>query len=302
MNTVYHKIFSITPEQQQLLIAEISSNQDLYKPLTVSFGQYAPRSSLREIVSIRSFTSAHDQLKYPFDIPSFAENAQWNERSKKFPHTKEFAEQLCQKLGGLGIGKVMYARIPPGETINWHTDFYPLYSGFARVHIPLISAAGASTFYTEHGDFVMEENSVYIYDTKPAHTTKNNSDQDRTHLIVDVLVEREKYFPPVTFLIEEIKNVCADSADSKLNSAEFKETFANLATLLFYVNVHCDGTATLLWNSRGSRAKFFEHFDLTFGTQEPSNLAEIPWDCSYGFVKNDMGMPGKCYVLRNDFK
>lgn len=37
-------------------------------------------------------------------------------------------------------------------------------------------------------------------------------------------------------------------------------------------------------------------------TQEDSDLTEVSWGYSYEFVKNDTSNPGKCYVLRNDFK
>jgi hypothetical protein len=302
MKTVYHKIFKIDADQNDSLIEEISNNSELYKPLSVSFGQYKPESKGREIVSIRSYTPEHDQLRYPFDLSSFGKNAEWNNKSKKFPYTQQFAINLCKKLEGTGIGKVMYARMPPGETINWHTDFYPLYSSFARVHIPLISKKGGSTFYTEYGDFVMDENYVYIYDTQPAHTTKNNSDADRTHLIIDILLNRDLYFPPVKFLVEKVNNVSVEQANTVLDSAKFKEIISKLATLIFYINVHTDGTATLLWNSVGSRTKFFEYFNLQLSDNANSCLEEISWDKSYDFVRKDNLKSGNCYIMRNDFK
>jgi len=301
---IYHKLFKLTIDEKKELISEISSNENLYSPIKTAFGQYnaTKSSSSREIISLRSLKESHHKLQYPFQISEFTGNSEWDKRAENFPYTEKFANEICKKLGGTDLGKVMYARIQPGGTINWHTDSFPLYSGYARVHIPLISSPGASSFYTEDGNFVMEEGHVCTYDTKVMHTTVNESSDTRTHLIIDVLVDRDRFFAPAEFCIERIENISTDLANEYFQSKYFEDALSKFVTILFYANIHEDNTATILWNSKRSRDKFFEKFNLQLGPNTQSTLENINWKDSYQFVRDDCLKPGTCHIIRNDFK
>jgi hypothetical protein len=302
MTNACHKLYKISDQEHSNLLDEIKANDEYFNPIKKAFGDYTASSTDREILVLRTFNKDHENTKFPFDIQSFSKNAFWLPIHEKFPFTKKISNDICSKLNGIGIGKVMYAKLIPNGTVNWHTDSYPLYSGFARIHIPLLSEYKASSFYTECGDFIMEEKYVYALDTKPYHTIKNNSQEIRIHLIIDVMLDRSIYFDPVLFLLEKVENVSKSTLINCLNSSNFNETFKKLATLLFYFNIHDDNTAILLWNSYGSRMKFFEYCNIDFGENAESVFENIEWEKTYNFVTDDMLKPGYCHTIRKDYK
>ena len=206
---------------------------------------------------------------------------------------------LAKKYSAIEIGKVMYAKIPPGGTINFHTDSFPLYSGFIRAHIPIISEANGSDFYTEYGDFKMYQGGLFFYDTKPMHTTKNNSRAFRTHLIIDLLVEnRTDYFEDPYFYYEKVKT--NDHIRSKLSSDEFQEIQSKLGTLVFVLCHDKKSDETFfLWNSKGSKEYYLEQFKL-YDELDVITSGEVHWKESYSMVRSEI--EGKNpIILRKDY-
>lgn len=287
MNKFYKIICDISEEERELLKYEMMLNEKLFEPIKMSFGHFKPSTTSRKIILLRSFTKEHDEQKFPFK--SFVGSARWENTIEKFPVTKSFCEDLCEQMDGLEIGKVLYAKMPPGGTMNWHTDSYPLYSSFARVHVPIQTKGEGSTFFNENGMFTMKEGFAYAYNTQPCHTALNNSDEDRFHLIVDVL-PKEPEFGDVYF----VKETCSKENTNFFSSEVFQDKKKRLGTLLLYANTKQDG-CTLLWNSLKSRAKFLEDVVWNDGV-----LEKIHWKDSYVFVRNDMNL-GNVIVKRTDF-
>lgn len=280
---MYHKEFQAGAKVLAQLRDEVRSNAKLFAPVVTGFGQYPSVSHSREVIVIRTLTDAHHARKRVVSL-DFEKSGVWQNQHLQFPETVKFANSLLSLYDATEIGKVIYAKIPPGGTINYHTDSFPLYSGFIRVHLPIYSERNASDFYSEEGNFSMEEGFVYLYDTKPMHTTKNNSSSDRTHLIVDLLVkDRDTYFKDPEFYYERV--MFTSEMKERIESQEFKSVFSNLGTLLFFLSINEQkGTAFLLWNSKKSRDHFMESFEVYKELLESGN---VHWKDSYKLVEKE---------------
>lgn len=291
---IVHKLFDIDDAVSTSLVKELLSNTENFAPLKVGFGQYTSQSHGREIIVIRGLTAEHEGMRRP-DIsvlPTFA-SGEWKVIARKFPITQQFIGEIAKHLGATNIGKVMFAKIPPGGTMNYHTDSYPLYSGFGRVHIPLVSTSGASSFYTESGNFTMVQHGVYLYDTYPMHTTVNESNADRIHLIIDVYINRATYFPPVVHYWESVKFDNKDRQDviNIFATDEFAECLKKYGTLLFYVGVS-DSYVSLLFNSAASKDQFYTVFNivdkLKLVSHTEVSFNQLPWRDTYDAVAQQL--------------
>ena len=290
----YVKDMKMCDHIQKELIEEAMSNAKHFGFFKKGFGQYKAMSKTRKIMTFRALTEEHQQRKNITEL-DFEGSGVWTDESKKLPKSVAFAESLKKMFGAKEIGKCMYALIKPGGTINYHTDSFPLYSGFLRFHVPLISEAGASEFFSEEGNFSMEQGWLYVYDTKPTHTTKNNSSKDRLHIIIDLLLDREDFFEEPKFYFDFVTDV--GFVKSALSSDEFQHTQSKLSTVLFVVCETKDNFF-FLWNSKKSRDMYFENCVLYKDTSESG---EVFWKDSYQKVKDVVG-ENKCFIMRNDYE
>ncbi len=316
---LFYKLLDVGENDQKKIREEVVLGQKFFAPIKAGFGQYASQTKEREIISLRNLREAHESRKYPDIFPAKNEEvADWNELIGYFPFTREFVSKLLIFFAARYLGKVMFAKMPPGCMMNWHIDPYPIYSGFSRLHIPLFSEQGASDFYTEQGNFSMQIGSTYLYDTALVHTAKNNSNKDRIHLIVDVLLPRENFFNQVSYFWEEIylefdQEVNQGSAIEKFGldySAEFLSAQKKYGTLLVFMSISSLFSRKIklafLWCSLVGRDKFFEqcnlHRHFKVASRKFSSTSGIcHWEESYAFVK-DRCLDSKVIVCRRDYQ
>lgn len=96
-------------------------------------------------------------------------------------------ESIIDSFNGQ-VTRVRLACLKAGFTIKPHVDYDPSY--ISRFHIPIITNSDVSMFVqrdTHVAEYTMpSDGRIYFFNSGLKHWVKNNSDQDRLHLIIDV--------------------------------------------------------------------------------------------------------------------
>lgn len=108
---------------------------------------------------------------------------------KLLPEARPLIMGLMAEVSGERLGRVMINKMRPGGRIFPHADtpFHADY--YSRFHIVLASAPG-SEFRCGDEKVCMGTGEVWWFNNKLEHEVKNNSGQDRIHMIVDVRTSR----------------------------------------------------------------------------------------------------------------
>jgi hypothetical protein len=97
--------------------------------------------------------------------------------------------------------RVVFYRLEAGTQIPEHRDHgqnrHTL--GMVRIHIPVITNEKI-VMYVEKKPYHFPLGTAWYFDASARHSVENNSDQDRTHLVVDLLAceDLEKRLKPLT--------------------------------------------------------------------------------------------------------
>ncbi len=106
--------------------------------------------------------------------------------SKQFPVCIEFIKQFAQEIGG-ELSRAKLVNLPPGNRVYLHIDRGEYYKIRNRYH--LVLSTGPEGSYLKAGDesVRMKTGELWWFDNKAPHESYNDSDQDRIHLIFDLL-------------------------------------------------------------------------------------------------------------------
>ncbi len=302
----------------EMLQAEYLENQDRLNTMKVSFDGY-PTATRRDVCAIREYKVGITDLRPPFDGHSCIGITEWKPAAVHFPRTKSYSETLADYLMAGEIGKVVLARMWPGEVLNWHTDPYPLYSGFTRCHIPLFGEE--SFFESETGVQEFTVGNLYLMDTKPAHRAYAGGTGPRVNLIIDLLLNRSRYFQEETYQVHRyvIDDPTADVGRDWFQSlidqyipedqrAATREWVRKLSTLILHAYQWSDGNRvhrTEVWNTEFSRAKFMEMVPeleaLIDSRAQGRDIDVIPAYEVYDLVEN-YDSTGHSFTTRFDLK
>ncbi len=105
--------------------------------------------------------------------------------SSHFPLASAFVDQLVRSMDG-AMGRAVMTKLRPHGTIFPHTDDGLYWLLRDRYHLVLKSAAG-SHFKAGGEEVRMREGELWWFDPTVPHEAFNESDEDRIHVIVDVL-------------------------------------------------------------------------------------------------------------------
>ena len=105
--------------------------------------------------------------------------------ASSFPAFVAFLETIGEERDGQ-LSRARIVRLPPGKRIYRHIDRGEYYKPRDRYHLVLESADGS---YMAAGDeeVRMRAGELWWFDNKQPHEAANDSDQDRIHLIFDLL-------------------------------------------------------------------------------------------------------------------
>lgn len=108
----------------------------------------------------------------------------------KLPGAKQHALRLLYALGGSQLGRVVITRLQPGHKILPHADTMGEYAKFySRYHIVLQGFPG-SLFTCGDETVNMLSGETWWFDPSAEHSVKNNSQDDRVHMLVDIRIDQ----------------------------------------------------------------------------------------------------------------
>ena len=108
--------------------------------------------------------------------------------SARLPVASAFVDQLAQSMNGL-MGRAVMANILPHGTVYPHTDDGLYWLLRDRYHLVLKSVAG-SPLKAGGEEVRMRPGELWWFDPTVPHEAFNDSDEDRIHIIADVLSRR----------------------------------------------------------------------------------------------------------------
>lgn len=124
------------------------------------------------------FWTKHSDKK-AFDVTIFSNNCKiWN-------HISPIIEFLENKYYGQCVN-IMFAKLLPYKQITRHMDKSDLLKSIHRIHIPIITNNKVK-FFLDSQSFFLENGYIYEINNCGYHSVSNLSDQDRVHLIIDVI-------------------------------------------------------------------------------------------------------------------
>jgi hypothetical protein len=94
-------------------------------------------------------------------------------------------DYLTKKYKG-NIIKCMFVLLPPNEKIYEHWDSNLLLLFSHRVHLP-IKTNKKVKFFINKIPYFLREGILYEFNNQNMHYVENNSEEDRIHLIIDIL-------------------------------------------------------------------------------------------------------------------
>jgi hypothetical protein len=108
-----------------------------------------------------------------------------------------------EKIGMEHIAMVNYYNMAPRSVQHEHRDQSGnLLFGISRIHIPLKTNPGAF-LEVERKPYHLSANEVWCLDTSGLHAARNDGDEGRVHLVIDIkrAPVTERYFPRTTLAV-----------------------------------------------------------------------------------------------------
>ena len=153
------------------------------------------QNDFRKTLPCSALTRVSDILiRYPQvstgDTYVSAQGLKWQPAAKDLPSIRGIILRLMTAVGAYSLGRVIISRLQPGATIDPHVDVgtgYTDQDGIVRYHVCLEGAPG-SLFICGNETVSMLPGEVWWFAADVLHSCRNESNEDRTHLVVDLLL------------------------------------------------------------------------------------------------------------------
>lgn len=111
--------------------------------------------------------------------------SRWTNTSAPYKHARNFLTAFARSQGAQ-LGRAKLVMLPAGRRVYPHIDRGDYYRVRDRYHLVLKSTAGS---WLRAGDeeVTMREGELWWFDNKAVHEAWNHGDQDRLHMIFDML-------------------------------------------------------------------------------------------------------------------
>ena len=111
--------------------------------------------------------------------------SRWTNTSAPYKHARNFLTAFARSQGAQ-LGRAKLVMLPAGRRVYPHVDRGDYYRVRDRYHLVLKSTAGS---WLRAGDeeVTMREGELWWFDNKAMHEAWNHGDQDRLHMIFDML-------------------------------------------------------------------------------------------------------------------
>lgn len=103
-----------------------------------------------------------------------------------FPEVRELVADMYVHAKGAKLGRVILAKLPPNKVVYPHADEGRVPETYLRYHAIIRSGFG-SWFLVGREAVNMLTGQICLVDVRQQHAVVNLSDEDRIHLIVDIL-------------------------------------------------------------------------------------------------------------------
>ncbi len=160
------------------LLLAVHQNPDLWTKNTIR--QDFPESPH---VDTESIILRFQDMKEDFD----PDDVQCNNTPEysKLPEARELVMGLMARVKGEQLGRVLITRLPHGGVIKPHEDQGASATFYQRYHIVLQAHMG-NMFTCEDETVQMQTGEVWWFANEKTHSVRNDSGNDRVHLIVDI--------------------------------------------------------------------------------------------------------------------
>lgn len=113
------------------------------------------------------------------------QESRWTTGSARFPLIRHFLQSVAEDLD-CGLGRAKLVALPAGRRVYPHIDRGRYYQLHDRYHLVLKSSLGS---WLRAGDeeVRMQEGELWWFDNRQIHEAYNDGDEDRVHLIFDLL-------------------------------------------------------------------------------------------------------------------
>ena len=111
--------------------------------------------------------------------------SRWTTGSKLYPKARRFLKDMAMEQGAL-LSRAKIVCLPAGRRVYAHIDRGDYYAVRDRYHLVLRSSRGS---WLKAGDeeVRMQEGELWWFDNKQMHEAFNDGDEDRIHMIFDLL-------------------------------------------------------------------------------------------------------------------
>ena len=92
---------------------------------------------------------------------------------------------LMSRVSGIRLGRILITKVLPGHKIDPHVDGGTHAAYYERYHCVLQAGAG-SLFRCGNEEITMISGNIWWFNNALEHDVRNNSSDDRIHLIVDI--------------------------------------------------------------------------------------------------------------------
>jgi hypothetical protein len=131
-------------------------------------------------------STLHIVFQYPLDLRSHeasAYNPLWNEWEAVIRPVIDHVTPWYGYRDGRTT-RIMLARLLAGREITAHVDGAPAAEVPNKIHVPLVTRPEVRFFIGE-GKYRLDRGKAYEVNNRVRHSVRNDSDQDRIHLIFD---------------------------------------------------------------------------------------------------------------------
>jgi aspartyl/asparaginyl beta-hydroxylase (cupin superfamily) len=113
------------------------------------------------------------------------QESRWTSGSLAYPVARQFLRDIAEELD-CSLGRAKLVSLPPGRRVYPHIDRGEYYRLHARFHLVLKSPQGS---YLRAGaeEMTMHEGELWWFDNKQVHEAYNGGNDNRIHLIFDLL-------------------------------------------------------------------------------------------------------------------
>ena len=115
--------------------------------------------------------------------------SRWTTMSKLYPVARSFLRDFAKDQDSL-LSRAKIVCLPAGRRVYPHIDRGDYYKLRNRFHLVLRSTAG-SWLKAGEEEIRMQEGELWWFDNKQVHEALNDGDQDRIHMIFDLLPRTE---------------------------------------------------------------------------------------------------------------